>query len=350
MIPRMAKARKAPKTTAAGAVLPQQPSQTTQTAADSDAAPPSEPPHENAATATQQATDAASQPDSHGSPTQEQQQPVGDALEQPDQASSQPDNADAGNAVSNAHPISGKASSSGQPAQPAATKDSSQDAGNVPEATTSAATADDAIRARTRVVNRLCAEKIWNRDLSELRDRMVIEAKASGMTKEQAQVWTYDELDRLYPPKAQPIALLNTAPKESPDNELSAADKAPIPRNSGVQGLGDIPPGWPTLPANAALSAEVAWVQANRLYVVEELSSGGTRVHLDRAHEPAPSRSAIGWLETSIRSYAKFVEVAAKVSGPGDDEGEQVKRERMAIDEIRGLLVEMAGNPPGPGR
>lgn len=317
MIPRMAKARKAPKTTAAGAVLPQQPSQTTQTAADSDAAPPSEPPHENAATATQQATDAASQPDSHGSPTQEQQQPVGDALEQPDQASSQPDNADAG---------------------------------NVPNATTSAATADDAIRARTRVVNRLCAEKVWNRDISELRDRMVIEAKASGMTKEQAQVWTYDELDRLYPAKAQPIALLNTAPKASQDNELSAADKAPIPRNSGVQGLGDIPPDWPTLPANAALAAEVAWVQANRLYVVEELSSGGTRVHLDRAHEPAPSRSAIGWLETSIRSYAKFVEVAAKVSGPGDDEGEQVRRERMAIDEIRGLLVEMAGNPPGPGR
>lgn len=317
MIPRMAKARKAPKTTAAGAVLPQQPSQTTQTAADSDAAPPSEPPHENAATATQQATDAASQPDSHGSPTQEQQQPVGDSLEQPDQASSQPDNADAG---------------------------------NVPNATTSAATADDAIRARTRVVNRLCAEKVWNRDISELRDRMVIEAKASGMTKEQAQVWTYDELDRLYPAKAQPIALLNTAPKASQDNELSAADKAPIPRNSGVQGLGDIPPDWPTLPANAALAAEVAWVQANRLYVVEELSSGGTRVHLDRAHEPAPSRSAIGWLETSIRSYAKFVEVAAKVSGPGDDEGEQVRRERMAIDEIRGLLVEMAGNPPGPGR
>ena len=91
-------------------------------------------------------------------------------------------------------------------------------------------------------------------------------------------------------------------------------------------------------------------MQANRLYVVEELSSGGTRVHLDRAHEPAPSRSAIGWLETSIRSYAKFVEVAAKVSGPGDDEGEQVKRERMQIDEIRALLAEMAGNPPGPGR
>jgi hypothetical protein len=55
-------------------------------------------------------------------------------------------------------------------------------------------------------------------------------------------------------------------------------------------------------------------------------------------------------LETSIRSYAKFVEVAAKVTGSGDEDAEQVKRERFRIEEIRGLLAEMAGNPPGPGR
>jgi hypothetical protein len=46
-------------------------------------------------------------------------------------------------------------------------------------------------------------------------------------------------------------------------------------------------------------------------------------------------------LETSIRSYAKFVEVAAKVASAPDDELQQAKRERMRIEEIRELLAEM---------
>jgi hypothetical protein len=62
---------------------------------------------------------------------------------------------------------------------------------------------------------------------------------------------------------------------------------------------------------------------------------------LERAHEPAPSRAAIGWLETSIRSYAKYVEVAAKATATAQDEQEQVRRERMQIEEIRALLAEM---------
>ena len=82
-------------------------------------------------------------------------------------------------------------------------------------------------------------------------------------------------------------------------------------------------------------------MQANRLAIVEELPSGGTRVRLDRAHEPAPSRAAIGWLETSIRSYAKWVEVAAKASGGEQDEQAQVRREKARIEDIRAVLAEM---------
>ncbi|MEZ6053088.1 MAG: hypothetical protein R3C02_17150 [Planctomycetaceae bacterium] len=40
----------------------------------------------------------------------------------------------------------------------------------------------------------------------------------------------------------------------------------------------------------------------------------------------------LGWLKTSIRSYAKFVDVAAKMSGAADDDGVVVRRERMAIE------------------
>ncbi|MFM7927734.1 MAG: hypothetical protein ACKO9Q_08455, partial [Pirellula sp.] len=88
------------------------------------------------------------------------------------------------------------------------------------------------------------------------------------------------------------------------------------------------------------LQAEIAWCQANRLSVVRETRDGAT-VNLSRAKEPAPSWAALGWLETSIRAYAKFVDVAAKVTATQQDEQEMVRRERIAIDEIRSLLAEM---------
>ena len=49
----------------------------------------------------------------------------------------------------------------------------------------------------------------------------------------------------------------------------------------------------------------------------------------------------MGWLETSIRSYAKYVDVVARVASTAADEEEHVARERMAIEEIRELLAEM---------
>jgi hypothetical protein len=46
-------------------------------------------------------------------------------------------------------------------------------------------------------------------------------------------------------------------------------------------------------------------------------------------------------LETSIRAYTKFVDVAAKATASLEDEREHVRRERLAIDDIRKLLAEM---------
>ena len=63
--------------------------------------------------------------------------------------------------------------------------------------------------------------------------------------------------------------------------------------------------------------------------------------HLDRALSPAPSWAALGWLETSIRSYAKYVDVAAKASSADDGESAVMRRERMAIEEVQALLEEM---------
>jgi hypothetical protein len=207
------------------------------------------------------------------------------------------------------------------------------------------------------ITKRLQARDDWP-ELELIRNDMMKRAKRAKLGKDQAQAWTYSTLDRLYPaipakPQGPAVAAQGTQAAETaqtPDQGITqtlgnvAAASGEGDSAGGAtltRGLGNIPPNWPELPANASLAAEIGWVQANRLYVVEEQAAGGTRVRLDRAHEPAPSRAAIGWLETSIRSYAKFVEVAAKASGAAQDEQAQVRAERMQVDEIRSLLGEM---------
>lgn len=140
------------------------------------------------------------------------------------------------------------------------------------------------------------------------------------------------------PAKAQSVALLKPLPVTTYDDSITP--------KGGIQGLSTIPKNWPDLPGNVSLSSEVAWVQAERLRVVLERPSGGVRVDLSKARTPAPSMAALSWLETSIRSYAKFVEVAAKQAGVGQDEAEFIRKERMAINEIRALLAEMHQDSP----
>jgi len=172
-------------------------------------------------------------------------------------------------------------------------------------------------------------------ELSRLRDEMMRDCMSRQMSKLDARAWVYAELDRLSPPLPPPK---RTTLVEEPAEPAATDDADATPR-----GLYDLPASWPPLPANASLAADIAWVQSNRLAVVEERpGSGPTRVHLDRAHEPAPSRAALGWLETSVRSYAKYVDVAARAASAQVDEQEGVRRERMAIDAIRALLDEMS--------
>jgi hypothetical protein len=203
--------------------------------------------------------------------------------------------------------------------------------------------------ADTRVSETLSqAEKRWRREGRDLevavfRGRIRDECRESGMTRREAHDHAWEAALAAFPPEGQEA----TSPE--PPDLYRRAQFAPSTPSSGAQpggearirGLADIPAEWPDLPANASLQAEVGWVQSERLYIVEELASGAIRVHLDRAHESAPSRAALGWLETSIRSYAKFVEVAAKCLAQQVDAQEAVHRERMAIEEIRGLLREM---------
>lgn len=202
----------------------------------------------------------------------------------------------------------------------------------------------DAIRSR--VTARLLGDGQWTA-AEPIRDQLMREARQAGLSKDDAKRQAYSALDERFPPRTKD----QRGGNESRGDE--GGDANPAARNdvAGVQsparapeasvtGLSDVPDSWPTLPPNASLGAEIQWVQANRLRIVRE-TQHGTEVDLRKAMTPAPSWSALGWLETSIRAYAKFVDVAAKASATLEDEREMVKREKLAIDEVRGLLAEM---------
>lgn len=204
------------------------------------------------------------------------------------------------------------------------------------------------------VTQRLQREGRWFGQIELERNDMMRLAKDKFETKEERQRWVYSELDRMYPPldpRGDNVALPNlTEPARTVVSETGEATMSPsggsaeatMSRDDGqIQGLGDIPDDWPDLPPNASLSAEVGWVQANRLWVVEERPGRATLVRLGRAASPAPSWAALGWLETSIRAYAKFVDVAAKAASVDDGEVSWVKREKMALEEVEALLHEM---------
>ena len=193
---------------------------------------------------------------------------------------------------------------------------------------------------KVTVKRRLEQEGRWA-EIEPQRDEMMrLARKQQGMSKLDAQSWVYSELDRLYPP---PVP----SPGTLPGDEIA---QPPPGATSQIRGLSDLPGGWPELPANASLSAEVGWVQANRLRIVTEQASGSSSVDLGHALSPAPSWAALGWLETSIRSYAKYVDVAARATASDGGESGVVRRERVALDEVRGLLDEMMDDDPDRDR
>ena len=196
------------------------------------------------------------------------------------------------------------------------------------------------------VVTRLRREGRWS-EAEPIRDDLMREARRSGAEKREAQQMVYAKLVEMFPPIQTAQNDVNEQPGEgggvdnpTARNDGAEAVQARTRDEAAVTGLDAIPPDWPTLPPNATLAAEISWVQANRLSVVRDLGDRAV-VDLRKAMSPAPSWAALGWLETSIRAYAKFVDVAAKASAHVEDERDMIRRERLAIDEIRGLLAEM---------
>lgn len=180
------------------------------------------------------------------------------------------------------------------------------------------------------------ATRRWrNEGISEqvaaFRDRMREQYREEnpGCRRRDAHDYAWERALAEFPPGKPPRDL-----EPAPAAEEPAAP--PPPADMGVVGLGDMPPDWPPLPANASLQAEIAWVSANRLRVRD-----GSGVDLSRAISPAPSYSALSWLETSILFPSKFADISVKATAQQDDEREHIRREKIAIEEMRAILAEM---------
>jgi hypothetical protein len=201
---------------------------------------------------------------------------------------------------------------------------------------------------------RLIAQGQWDQ-ASPVKDRLIREARERGLSREEAHLEAYALLDELFPSMEEKTLSAENTSAETKIVEArevgggsypaANADRLSVQAagardEAAVTGLSDIPADWGQLPANAPLAAEIQWVQANRLSVVRTVGETSV-VDLSKAMSPAPSWAALGWLETSIRAYAKYVDVAAKASATLEDEREMIRRERMAIDEVRSLLAEM---------
>ena len=248
------------------------------------------------------------------------------------------------------------------------------------------------------LVKRLTRESRWNAATIRERDDLMSHARRElGLAKEQAQQWTYSELERRYPPldpQEEPGAgeKESVSAQENPgklgvrEGSDSKTDrqktkgqtsaKGEAKRGQAVAAMGDgegegqtaksrprkpatpplvgdsservvvgldrIPRAWGELPPNASLASEIQWVQSNRISIVQERGNA-VLVRLNRAAAPAPSKAALGWLETSIRAYSKYCDIAAKAAAAVQDEQAVTTREKMAIERIRALLAQMVG-------
>ncbi len=180
--------------------------------------------------------------------------------------------------------------------------------------------------SKIALTERLRREGRWNA-ASKFKDEALKDLRSNGMKRDQASEAAWEAMEQAYSPIAAVAA--------------TADMQAEVATDTRIHGLSEIPAGWPPLADNASLQAEIGWCQANRLRVVEERASGVVVVHLDRARTPAPSWAALGWLETSIKTYSKFVDVAAKATSTQDYEQAEVRREQQSIEEVRRLLASM---------
>lgn len=175
--------------------------------------------------------------------------------------------------------------------------------------------------SKIALTERLRREGRWDA-ATKFKDDTLRDFRAKGMKRDEASDAAWQAMEQAFPPTSSVASTTDLRAEE--------------PIDTRIQGLSEIPAGWPQLPANAALPSEIAWVTANRLKV-----RNGTGVDLSRALSPAPSYAALSWLETSILFPSKFADISVRATADQDDEKKFITREKFAVEEIRSVLKEM---------
>jgi hypothetical protein len=95
------------------------------------------------------------------------------------------------------------------------------------------------------------------------------------------------------------------------------------------------------LPAGAPRDVEIEWVHQERILVIEKRRGKESRLHLERATRPAPSKGAVALMQTAASADLEFTEMLFRAKPSDDDDAEMVKRERKSLAEVERILDEM---------
>ena len=178
--------------------------------------------------------------------------------------------------------------------------------------------------SKIALTERLRREGRWA-EASKLKDTALADFRAKGMKRDEAAEAAWAAMAEAYPPLT---AVEATADPGAPD--VAATDACPIP--------------WSDLPTEAEFGDEVRWVHSQYIRIIEE-NPRGRRIHWDRATVKPPSTGACSLARFAAENRTAFYkDMLPKIMANTDDqdatEKANVKREKMALEEIRALLAE----------
>jgi hypothetical protein len=173
--------------------------------------------------------------------------------------------------------------------------------------------------------------------------------KGDGMDSEMAVETSWDECERNFPTLTEVDEdreeLKAIAEEEAAETEAAAEGNPSMPAASRSRARRIIhvpktPTSWGEIPKTASLRVEVDWARQNRFLAVRH-GMKTDRLDLTKCQGPAPSHYAVSILEWSMKNEHAFMNNLVPKVMSGSEEGgdaENVKRERMRIEDIRGIL------------
>jgi len=179
--------------------------------------------------------------------------------------------------------------------------------------------------SKIELTERLRAEGRWA-EAARFKEVARADFRAKGMKRAEAVEAAWEAMAEAF----QPLSVAE-GPADPDVPEAAATDAAPIP--------------WRDLPTVADFADEVRWVHQQYIRIVEEAPRGRV-IHWDRASVKPPSTGACSlarWAAENRTAFYKDMlpKIMAKVDDQAEKEEANVRRERMQIDEIRGVLREM---------